>query len=537
MTPATARPRHVPPLIAVFLLLVAGCWLLSFRLAQDQLGILRALHASSVQDPLAQRIAPDQARQLLVTAIARSDQHVRLLWCGIVLLGLGMGLYWRLVRRPLRRLVAAIEAMERTGRLVKLPTMPQTEVGVVAEGFNQLTGQLEEQKWRLREHVVELQRLNAELTHLAGLKDDFLAVVNHQLRTPLTAVIEGLELVGDGTLGSLTPEQQTVLSVMDENAGRLAALIEDVLDLSLLKSGRRPLERAPADLVAALRRTQVTWQHEAGTRMVRLVCEEFPHVYMDGKAIQEVLDHLLRNAIRHAPERTEILIHAGVRDGRLVEVSVHDQGPGMTQEELSRLFQPFVHIQSPEAPGSRGSGLGLAFCRQVLERHRGTIRADAHPGAGMTIAFTLPIATPQMLFEEAFLSAKEDAEFEAGQFGVLLVCANGHAPSWIAREQLDQVEAALRRQTHRGDRFVRLDEATLAILAVADQVGLEAMAHRLRGVLTRAQLAVLLGLAVFPYDGDHPDQLLRVARQRLADLQEPARHATIRDSASGKARS
>lgn len=453
------------------------------------------------------------------------------LW-GIALLAGGAGwAYWRWVHRPLRRLVEGIETMRRTGRLVTLPVMPHSLAGVVASGFNRLTGQLDEQQRRLRDHVLELQRLTAELDHLAALKDDFLNAINHQLRTPLTTLVEGLELVGDGTLGSLTPEQQQVVQAMDENANRLAALIEEVLDLSLLKSGRRPLHRVPGDLALLLRQTHTRWQHEAGTRTVQLSCPELPPIYLDAQAIQEVLDHLLHNALRHAPEHSDVRIHASRCDDRVVEVAVSDHGPGMTPAERGRLFQPFVHIQNPEAPGSRGSGLGLAFCRQALERHRGTIRAEAAPERGLTIAFTLPIASAAFLFEDAFLSAKEDAEFEEGQVGLLAV--SPPAPHREGRDALDRIETVLRRHTHRGDRFVRVDETTLAIFAVTTQAGLEAMVRRLQGVLSLARLEARLGSALYPYDGGEPAQLLQVARRRLAGGQVGVPHVTMEPSASG----
>ena len=376
------------------------------------------------------------------------------------------------------------------------------------------TRRIREQQRRLREHVLQLKQLNGELDQLATLKDDFLAIINHQLRTPLTPIIEGLELVRDGTLGPLTPDQRSMVQVMDENAGRLAALIEEVLDLSLLKSGRRLLDRAPGDLAAMLERVCAAWRREAGSRTLRLECPALPPVYMDGQAVEEVLQHLLRNALRHAPEGSEILVEAQASEERAVEVAVRDRGPGMTTEQLGRLFQPFVHIQDAEAPGSRGSGLGLAFCRQALERHRGTIRAEVNAGGGMTFAFTLPVASTAFLFEEACRSAKEDAEYDTGGFAVLLVGSpDGGVP------HLDKIEALLRAHTHHGDRFVRLDGATLAVVAITAQPGLDAMVSRLRGLLAKARLDARLATALAPMDGDTPESLLVAARRRLAALQ------------------
>lgn len=439
---------------------------------------------------------------------------------GVLMFLLGVFILRRFVTTPLHRMADGIEAMQRTGRLVKLPVISANELGVVAEGFNRLSEQVEEQKRRLREHIVELQRMNLELDRLAALKDDFLETVNHQLRTPLTTIIEGLELIRDGTLGHLTQEQQMFIQTLDQNAAQLSHLIEEILDLSLLKSGRRPLKRQPGDLAALLRQAQADWQHVASSsRTVSLTCDALPAVYMDDEAIREVTDHLLRNALRHAPERSSVLIVARAHDGA-VEVAVQDHGAGLTPKQLAQLFQPFSHVQTPDAPGSEGGGLGLAYCQQVIERHHGSIRADSIEGSGTTVTFVLPVASTQFLFEEACRTAKADAEHEHGQFAALLICpADPGTSADVAAELVRRAETVLRRNTHRGDQFLWLDDRALAIVAVADQAGLESMAARLRRVLADAQVAVQLLSVRFPADGDSPQRLFEAARHLLSHRQ------------------
>lgn len=373
-----------------------------------------------------------------------------------------------------------------------------------------------EQRRRLQDQINELERVNAELGQLATLKEEFLETINHQLRTPVTTVLEAIQLMRDGTLGPFTEDQHAFVLTMEQQARRLADLVEEVLDLSLLKSGRRPLQRQPADLAALLRQLHAQWRAHAPSSLIRLSCDELPLVYMDATAIQEVTDHLLRNALRHAPQQSEMLIEAHVHDA-VVDVSIRDQGPGMSGEQLARLFQPFVHVHTPEAPGSQGSGLGLAFCRQVIERHRGAIRAESAEGQGTTVTFSLPIASKQFLFEEACRRAQEDAEYEAGQFGLLLVTPPPATNAAEAAELMRRAEAVLRRHTHRGDQFVWLDDSALAILAVTDQAGLQAMTERLRGVLSATQLDVDLITALFPVDGESPARLLEAAMRRVPE--------------------
>jgi len=369
-----------------------------------------------------------------------------------------------------------------------------------------------QQRQRLREQITKLEQTNAELGELSTLKDDFLATINHQLRTPVTAAVECVGLMRDGAFGEVNEEQKAFLQMMNDHMKQLAHLVEEVLDLSLLKSGRRPLRCQPADLAEILRRGTDSWKASAESCSLRLAAENLPRVYMDATAIQEVMDHLLRNAIRHSPPGGDILIEARAAEEE-VEVSVRDQGPGMSSRDVAKLFQPFTHVQGSEAPGSQGSGLGLAYCRQVIERHRGTIRAESAEGIGTTVTFSLPIASHAFLFEEAFWKAQEEAEDEDGQFAVL-VAAPAQPEAASAGELMRRAEEILRRHVHRGDQLLQVDDRTIAVVAVTNAIGSEAMVRRLRDVFEQAKLAVRLGLAMFPDDGERPDRLLKIARRR-----------------------
>ncbi len=426
----------------------------------------------------------------------------------------------RLVTVPLRRIAERIHGMRQTGRLVKLPVVHDDELGYVAEGFNQLAEQVEHQKGKLREHIVELQRLNTEMEDLSKLKDDFLATISHQLRTPLMAVIESLDMMRDGTLGPLSDDQQTFVQTMYDNAKRLANLTEKALTLSLIQSGRRLLKPQAEDLTVLLRQSQASWQTVAGSRTIRLAGDALPPVYLDAAAIRSVMDQLLCNALRFAPDETEVVIEVR-RTSTMAEVTVQDRGPGMSPEQLAKLFQPFVHIQTPDSPGSEGSGLGLAFCRQVIERHRGAIRAEAGQQGGTIVTFQLPLATLEVVFEHICRSMEEDAEHEQGQFGLLLVMPT-ISESEASVQMMAQAHTLLRRHTHRGDQFVWMNPHMFAIIAITDRAGLDAMLNRLSGIVVEAHLSVGIGDACFPSDGTSPEQLLAAAKRRFME-----RHAQI----------
>ena len=444
---------------------------------------------------------------------------------GLVVVGSGMvgGLIgWALARRlfeqPAWKWAEALEEMRRSGHLRRLPEPSSGALHGAAARFNELADHIEQQRQRLREQMAKLEQTNAELGELSTLKDDFLATINHQLRTPVTAAVECVELMRDGAFGKVNEEQQAFLQMMNDHMRQMAHLVEEVLDLSLLKSGRRPLRCQTGDLAEILRRCTESWKESAESCSLRLAAENLPPVYMDATAIQEVMDHLLRNAIRHSPPGSEVLIQARATEEE-VEVSVRDTGAGMSSRDVAKLFQPFTHVQGAEAPGSQGSGLGLAYCRQVIERHRGTIRAESAEGSGTTVTFSLPIASNAFLFEEAFWKAQEEAEDEDGQFAVLVVApARPDVPA--AGALMRRAEETLRRHTHRSDQLLPVDDRTIVVVAVTNAAGSDAMVTRLRGVFEEAGLAVRLGIAMFPEDGERPDRVLKIARRRMTESRQ-----------------
>ncbi|MBI4598506.1 MAG: HAMP domain-containing histidine kinase [Candidatus Omnitrophica bacterium] len=377
---------------------------------------------------------------------------------------------------------------------------------------HRLIRQVAQQTRRLREQLEEQEQANQELSELATLKDEFLEIMNHQLRTPVTAMRECIELFRDGVLGSLTQEQGSFVRVLDQNMASLSDLVEEVLDLSLLKSGRRLLQRQPSDLSALLHGCAARWAELAKPTRLIVSADGLPAAYMDPTAIAEVVNHLLRNAIRHAPKGTEVGIHAAAK-GEQVEVAVQDRGAGLSAEQAAKVFEPFSHVHTPDSPGSQGSGLGLAFCKQVIERHHGTITVDSAVGDGTTVTFTVPQAVPQVLLAEACREAQADAEAESGRFGLLLAVP---ASPEVSPELMRQAEAVIKQRTHRGDWFITFDDGTFAVVAVADPAGCRAMLQRLRGVARQAGAAVRLAGAVFPDDGRTPQALLLAARQQAA---------------------
>lgn len=446
-------------------------------------------------------------------------------WLPGICLAVGMFLVWgglnvfnRQLIQPLRMVVEQIDTMGQSKCWARLVDIRQPDLQSLVVGFNRLVDQLDSQQRHLKDQIIDLQRLNEELDKLANVKDDFLQTINHQFRTPMTAVIEAIGILEDPRAGSLMAEQQSYLAILKENAARLKELMEEMLDLSMVKSGNRMLSRSADDLRPLLQQSCARWQSQAEDRMIFLEAAALPAVYMDAKAIEEVLHHLLRNALRHAPAASQVKVRAAIDEDR-VAVSIHNEGKSLTSEQIKRLFQPFVHLHTPDSPGSQGSGLGLAFCRQVVERHGGSIAVQSEASSGTTVTITLPQASAAFLLADSCQSAKEEADTD-GAFGLCVVAAqNGSEAGSPLRQSLIEAEKLLRSNTHRGDRFVKWDDETLVIVAVCDETGLSMMRQRLQKVLEKASLPLGIAIASFPKDGDEPQQLVEKAREQLRRTQ------------------
>lgn len=228
-----------------------------------------------------------------------------------------------------------------------------------------------------------------ERKYLERLKDEFLSTVTHELRTPLTSIAQGVSMLLDGTLGEINEDQRIFLTLTQKETKRLHRLIETVLDLSMLESGTLVLDRKPLDFTEAIDAAWKIYQPIAGNRTFVRRIAETPPADADRARIVQVLGHLFSNAIQFTSEDGTITVTVTPQDGR-VTVSVADNGVGIPKEEAGRLFQKFVQIGRAEEERPGGTGLGLVFCKRMIELHGGTIQATSDVGHGATFTFTLP---------------------------------------------------------------------------------------------------------------------------------------------------
>jgi len=243
-------------------------------------------------------------------------------------------------------------------------------------------------------YIIATVRDIGERKTVERMKDEFLATVSHELRTPLTSVIGALGLLRGGSGSALPDSAQRLIEIAENNSRRLIRLINDLLDIDKIGSGRMRFERAPFDLAGSARAAIEDAHGLAEERAVRVELAAGPRpLVVDGDhdRLLQVLANLLSNAIRASPVEGLVLVSVARESGQIV-VTVDDEGPGVTPEFADRVFERFAQA-SGAVPG--GSGLGLAIAREIVVAHQGRIWFGEAPGGGARFAFSLPAAIEQ----------------------------------------------------------------------------------------------------------------------------------------------
>ena len=241
--------------------------------------------------------------------------------------------------------------------------------------------------------VVTMQDL-APLEELERLRAEFLSMVSHELRAPLTS-IKGSAATVLSTTPELDPaEMREFFRIIDEQADHMRGLVGDLLDVGRIDTGTLSVRPEPAEVASLVDRARNTFL-SGGTRHSVLIDlpPDLPRAMADRRRIVQVLNNLFSNASRHAPESLPIRVTA-VREGVYIAISVADQGRGVTPERLPHLFRKHAGFAGGDREGALGAaGLGLAICKGLVEAHGGRIRAaSGGVGQGTEVTFTLPVA-------------------------------------------------------------------------------------------------------------------------------------------------
>lgn len=282
----------------------------------------------------------------------------------------------RTITRPVTEITRQARAMARGEFDRQVTVHSNDEIGQLAQAFNHLSRQLQ-----------SALAVNAE----------FVANVSHELRTPLTTLRSYLEALADGSVEDEVTRQR-FLHVARQETERMIRLVEDLLTLSRLDSSEAKVAFEPLNLARLIERTVERFQLAASEKGIRLevVTEKRPLVWGNADQLQQVLDNLLSNALKHTPPEGRIQIRLGQR-GEEARVSVRDTGVGIPEEHLPRVFDRFYRVDKARSRQAGGSGLGLSIARKVVEAHGGNIGIKSQVGQGTNVWFTVPLAEKERL--------------------------------------------------------------------------------------------------------------------------------------------
>ncbi len=271
------------------------------------------------------------------------------------------------------------------------PVLKNAEIhGVLREKTRQLDAQNKKLVRRQRQ-LVEKTR---EAEEASRLKSQFLANISHELRTPLNVIIGFSELMLDEVPGPLNEEQRQCLDDILDSGEHLLGLIDEVLDLTKIESGKMQLRMTNVALprvIEWVRNTLAPIFVPKKQSLAVMIDEGLPPVYADEGRIRQVLLNLLSNAAKFTPDGGKLRIEAA-RKGNWCQVNVIDNGIGIKKEDQKRIFAPFCRLDSPLTEGKNGAGLGLAVVKQIVEKHGGWVWVESEYGQGSRFSFTLPLA-------------------------------------------------------------------------------------------------------------------------------------------------
>ncbi|MCY4649581.1 MAG: response regulator, partial [bacterium] len=284
---------------------------------------------------------------------------------------------------PLARVLDSTETVRAEEIVMAVPDGRSVTVLLNATPIRSAEGEVESV-------VVTLQDM-AAVEEQERLRAEFLAIVSHELRMPLSAVMGAATALLSTTADMDPTEMRQFVRIIMDRAEHMRELIGDLLDVARIETGTLPVDPEPAEVAVLVDRARNAFTSAGGRDTLEIdVAPDLPLVMADRRRVVQVIGNLASNAARHSPEDSVIRVSAE-RKGTHVEVSVADQGRGIPAGDLPRLFRKFSQTQNTDTEGD--TGLGLAICKGIVEAHGGRIRAESDgPGLGARFSFTLPLA-------------------------------------------------------------------------------------------------------------------------------------------------
>ncbi|KQT34499.1 response regulator [Methylophilus sp. Leaf414] len=330
----------------------------------------------------------------------------------------------------------------------------------------------------------EISSKNEQLLEADKMKSEFLATMSHELRTPLNAIIGFSEILRDGLIGDLADKQKVYVNDIFESGQHLLSLINDVLDLSKIEAGRMELEGEVIDVQSLLQNSLSIIKEKASTQRIKLqadLSDALGNAWLDARKVKQIVYNLLSNAVKFTPEGGQITLQASLvsreyvleqtRDipkshyspignaEQFIQIAITDTGIGIEAQDITRLFQPFVQVESTLSRRFEGTGLGLALVRKLAELHSGAVAVTSTPGEGST--FTVWLQYKTNLVDAALAST------QTGESIRQLVLSD--SPHVLVLEDDDRAADLIRLQLESDNcRVTRATTAEVALALLAD---------------------------------------------------------------------
>jgi signal transduction histidine kinase len=240
----------------------------------------------------------------------------------------------------------------------------------------------------------ELERANQELEQANTLKEHFLSMASHELKTPITSIrgqaqLGMRRLAKQAELPAEVAPLHTTLERIDQLTHRLQSLVDDLLDLSILRSGKMTLRATRCD-VGAMCREVITEQQSLSSRSIELEVPSSPVVLQaDCERLSQVMTNLVANAIKYSPDNSSVQVRVS-QSRHSAMIQVHNEGSTIPREQQTRIFEPFYRTPDAQSSSKKGWGLGLAISKQIVERHGGRIGVESSKEKGVTFNIELP---------------------------------------------------------------------------------------------------------------------------------------------------
>ena len=389
---------------------------------------------------------------------------------------------------------------------------------------------------RLKDFADRLEKTNLELRKIDSMKSEFVSVASHELRTPLAAIKNAVQLMLSGKTGELNENQKQFLSMAERNINRLTNILNDLLDLSRIESGRIEFKFQNIKLQEIIELAASSLGPHADVKSIQIDVElpqSLPAIYGDQEKIEQILTNLIGNAIKFTPEGGKILISAqppshDQKDGysKTVAISVRDTGIGIPAEHLDAIFEKFHQVEDSLHRSVSGTGLGLAITKGLVEAHQGKIVVESEMGKGSTFTFTLPVSQGErrdphfrFILDKEFHQAQEN-NAPLTLFLIEVLDQGIEVKDALLSKLEENVKQCLWRKA---DILLKREkEKVLAALCEANLKGARVIRQRIEESTQNhplepggASVLIKVGSATYPDEALSKEELFRLAKERL----------------------